>query len=216
MYTVKVMPRPRSLSHRGIAVAALAVIDREGLAALSMRAVASELGMSTMALYRYVNDREQLERLVVDLVLSAVDVEVPSRGSWIERVTILVGRVRDAIRAHPSVVPLTLAHRHSSEGVRRFGEVLLAVLTEAGFAGAQRVIAFRSLLSYVIGALQAEHLGPLSGTGTAQLAELSEAEYPFLSTTARDARCVPPDREFFGGLAIVLRGLQADAQRSGC
>ncbi|KYF52630.1 transcriptional regulator [Sorangium cellulosum] len=210
------MPRPRSLSHPGIAAAALAVIDREGLAALSMRAVASELGMSTMALYRYVNDREQLERLVVDLVLSAVDVDVPARGSWSERVTILVERMRDAIRAHPSVVPLTLAHRHSSEGVRRFGEALLAVLTEAGFAGAQRVIAFRSLLSYVIGALQAEHLGPLSGAGTARLAELSEADYPFLSATARDARHVPPDQEFFGGLAILLRGLHADRHHSDC
>ncbi|WP_437654383.1 TetR/AcrR family transcriptional regulator [Sorangium sp. So ce1182] len=214
MYAVKAMPRPRSLSPPDIAAAALAIIDREGLAALSMRAVAGELGMSTMALYRYVNDREQLERLVVDLVLSAVDVEVPARAAWSKRVTVLVERVRDAVRAHPSVVPLTLTHRHSSEGVRRFGEALLGVLTEAGFAGAQRVIAFRSLISYVIGALQAEHLGPLSGHGTTQLAELSEADYPFLSATARDAQRVPPDQEFFGGLAILLRGLRADEQRS--
>ncbi|XXU46019.1 TetR/AcrR family transcriptional regulator [Sorangium sp. So ce1014] len=214
MYAVKAMPRPRSLSPQGIAAAALAVIDREGLAALSMRAVAGELGMSTMALYRYVNDREQLERLVVDLVLSAVDVDVPACAPWSKRVTLLVTRVRDAFRAHPAVVPLTLAHRHSSEGLRRFGEALLGVLTAAGFAGAHRVIAFRSLISYVSGALQAEHLGPLSGDGTARLAALSEADYPFLSATARDARRVPPDQEFFGGLAIVLRGLHADEQRS--
>ncbi|KYG08617.1 transcriptional regulator [Sorangium cellulosum] len=209
------MPRPRSLTQPGIAAAALAVIDREGLAALSMRAVAGELGMSTMALYRYVSDREQLERLVVDLVLGAVDVEVPARAAWTQRVTLLVARMRDTVRAHPSVVPLTLSHRHSSEGVRRFGEALLGVLTEAGFAGAQRVIAFRSLISYVIGALQAEHLGPLAGDGTAQLAALSEEDYPFLSATARDARRVPPEQEFFGGLAIVLRGLHAGEQRSG-
>ncbi|WP_437570291.1 TetR/AcrR family transcriptional regulator [Sorangium sp. So ce542] len=215
MYAVKVMPRPRSLSQPGIAAAALAVIDREGLAALSMRAVAGELGMSTMALYRYVSDREQLERLVVDLVLGAVDVEVPARAAWTQRVTLLVARVRDAVRAHPSVIPLMLTHRHSSEGVRRFGEALLGVLTEAGFAGAERVIAFRGLISYVIGALQAEHLGPLSGAGTAQLAALSEADYPFLSATARDARRVPPDQEFFGGLSIVLRGLHAGERRSG-
>lgn len=35
-----------------------------------MRAVATELSLTTMALYRYVNDRVQLERLVVDLVLA--------------------------------------------------------------------------------------------------------------------------------------------------
>jgi AcrR family transcriptional regulator len=74
------MPRPRTLTHAQVASAALAVIDRDGLPALSMRAVAKDLGMSTMALYRYVDDREELEGLVVELVLSAVDTGPPAPG----------------------------------------------------------------------------------------------------------------------------------------
>jgi len=73
VYAFKTMPRPRSLTQAAIAAAALAVIDRDGVAGLSMRAVAAELGTGTMSLYRYVADRDELERWVVDLVLAEVD-----------------------------------------------------------------------------------------------------------------------------------------------
>ncbi|WP_306932378.1 TetR/AcrR family transcriptional regulator [Streptomyces luteogriseus] len=202
------MPRPRSLSHAQLASAALAVIDRDGLAGLSMRSVAKELGMSTMALYRYVDDREELERLVVDLVLDTVDTEAPDpSGHWHDRIEVLVRRLRDAMAAHPEIVPLTVAHRHRSMAGLRWSESVLGVLTEAGFDGTQRVVALRSLLGYVIGAIQLEHLGPLSGEGTVAIAELPPDAFPYMTETARDARRVSADREFLGGLALLLRGL---------
>src|ERR1700690_3860275 len=108
------MPRPRSLTDTDVATAALAVIDRDGLAAFTMRAVAAELNVATMSLYRYVRDREHLEELVVDLLLSQVDTTLPRRGAWTRQVTTLVERVRDTVRAHPQVVPFALAHRLSS------------------------------------------------------------------------------------------------------
>ncbi|MFF5308073.1 TetR/AcrR family transcriptional regulator [Streptomyces massasporeus] len=204
------MPRPRSLSHAQLATAALAVIDRDGLAGLSMRSVAKELGMSTMALYRYVDDREELERLVVDLVLETVDTEAPGPGGhWHDRIEVLVRRLRDAVAAHPEIVPLTVAHRHRSLAGLRWSESVLGVLAEAGFDGAQRVVALRGLLGYVIGAIQLEHLGPLSGEGTVAIAELPPDAFPYMTETARDARKVSADREFLGGLALLLRGLGA-------
>ncbi|MET9390319.1 TetR/AcrR family transcriptional regulator [Streptomyces sp. NPDC006624] len=204
------MPRPRSLSHDRLASAALAVIDRDGLAGLSMRSVAKELGMSTMALYRYVEDREELERLVVDLVLGTVDTEPPGPGTpWPERIEVLVRRMRDAMAAHPAIVPLTVAHRHRSLAGLRWSESVLGVLTEAGFDGERRVVALRGLLGYVIGAIQLEHLGPLSGEGTVAISELPPDAFPHMAETARHARKVSADREFLGGLALLLRGLGA-------
>jgi AcrR family transcriptional regulator len=203
------MPRPRSLTHDQIAAAALAVIDRDGLAGLSMRAVGSELHMSTMALYRYVQDREQLEGLVVAGVLAAAELTTPPDAPWTERLTLLVERVRAAVAAHPSVVPLLLLHRHDSAASLGWGEAMLGVLTEAGFAGVQRVVAFRCMLSYLIGALQVEHFGPLSGAGTVAIAQLPSADYPNLAATARDAGSVPPQQEFGQGFAILLRGLES-------
>ncbi|PKW12246.1 transcriptional regulator, TetR family [Streptomyces sp. 1222.5] len=203
------MPRPRSLTPDQLASAALAVIDRDGLAALSMRAVAQELGMSTMGLYRYVEDRGELERLVVERVLHDVDTGTPDpAASWREQVSVMARRLRDTVGAHPEVVPLTVAHRHHSLGVLRWSETVLAVLTAAGLDGERRVVALRGLLSYVIGAIQLEHLGPLSGPGTTAIARLSPTDFPLMTRTARDARDVGADQEFLGGLTMLLDGLE--------
>ena len=204
------MPRPRSLSTEQIANAALAVLDRDGLTALSMRAVAAELGTGTMSLYRYVTDREQLERLILDAVLADFDPLAPPALPWAGRIRLLTGRIRAAVFTHPAVVPLFLTHRHLTQGGQRWAEGMLGALTEAGLAGADRVIAFRALVSYVIGALQAESLGPLSGAGTVVLAALPTDEFPLLAATAADASAVAPDVEFGRGLDLVLRGLGAE------
>jgi AcrR family transcriptional regulator len=206
------MPRPRTLTHSAIAAAALAVIEREGLAALSMRAVAGELGAGTMSLYRYVDGRDQLEALVVERVLAAVDIALP-RVPWRRRVSLLMKRARGAIAAHPAVVPLLLTRRHTSEASVRWGEAMLAALAEGGFRGRERAIAFRTLLAYVIGAVQAEQFGPLSGGGTAALARLPRAQYPFLADTAPHARRIAPETEFRRGLEIILRGLDPRLRR---
>ncbi|MEV6053108.1 TetR/AcrR family transcriptional regulator [Streptomyces sp. NPDC052107] len=203
------MPRSRSLTPDRLASAALAVLDRDGLAGLSMRTVARELGMSTMALYRYVADREELERLVVEFVLGAVDTEAPPTDlPWRERVEVMVRRLRDTLRTHPSVIPLSVAHRHHSRAVLRWSETVLGILTDAGFAGERRVVALRSLVAYVNGALQLAQLGSLSGAGTVAISALDPEEFPLMARTAADARRVGVEREFFGGLTVLLRGLE--------
>ncbi|CAL9642953.1 hypothetical protein SUDANB95_06365 [Actinosynnema sp. ALI-1.44] len=196
------MPRPKSLTPEALAAAALAVVDRDGLPALSMRAVAQELGMGTMSLYRYVREKTELEALVVDLILSTVDVE-PPEGPWLDQLTALMGRVRQAVAAHPNAVVLTMTHRHRSPALSRWSESVLGVLAANGFEGPRRAVALRCLLGYLIGAVQLEHLGPLSGPGTAVLA--GKSEFPLLAETARAASEV--DDGFARGLEIVLRGL---------
>ena len=52
--------------------AALALVDEQGLAALSMRTLAGALGTGPMTLYNYVKDRDELDALVVEAVLSEV------------------------------------------------------------------------------------------------------------------------------------------------
>lgn len=205
--TLSIVPRPRSLTTEGIAAAAIVVIDRDGLASLTMRAVAAELGMGTMSLYRYVADRDGLEVLVVDHVLAGIDLALP-RGRWQAQVTALLGRMRDAVRAHPATVPLLMRHRHASAASTRLIESMLEVLAHAGFTGRDRVIAQRTITSFLLGALQNEHYSPLSGAGTAAMATLDRDEFPRLAETAAEARRVSADQEFRRGLDVVLRGLE--------
>ena len=201
------MPRAKSLSLSDIAVAALDVADREGLSGLSMRSVADELGMSTMALYRYVTDRDHVERLIVDLVLSRVDTAVSPRLGWRARASTLIERARAAVIAHPAIVPLLLVHRSSSEHSTRWGEAVLSVLADAGLTGRRRAFAFRALLAHLIGSLQLQQLGPLDGAGTRALAALPDGMYPLLAETARHAQNIDPDVEFRQGLMLVMRGI---------
>ncbi|MFI5717967.1 TetR/AcrR family transcriptional regulator [Nocardia sp. NPDC051750] len=200
------MPRPRSLTDEQLVGAALRVIDRDGLPALTMRAVAGELGIATMGLYRYVADREALEVLVVDHVFRTVDLTLPP-ASWTDRIRALMDRLRIAVAEHPAVVPLVLRHRQAAPGSLRLIETMLAVLTEGGYTGVDRVVAQRTLIDYLLGFLQNEHYAALSGTGTITMSELAPEQFPHLARTATDARTLPPGEEFRRGLDVVLRGL---------
>lgn len=201
------MPRPRSLTPASLAEAALAVIEREGAFGLSMRAVAEELGMGTMSLYRYVQSREQLEALVVDLVLEDLDLDVSRRKTWVDKATALSLRAYALATTHPALTLLLLARRHASVHSLRWGEALLGVLAEAEFTGERRVIAFRAIVAYVFGAVQLQQLGPLGGKGTEAIAALPRETFPLLAETARTARKIPSDAEFLSGLKLVLRGI---------
>lgn len=211
------MPKPRSLTPALLAKAALAVIERDpstslragGAFALSMRTVAEELGMGTMSLYRYVESREQLEALVVDLVLEGVDVDVSRHKTWLDKATQLAVRAHAVATSHPAVTPLLLARRHASIHSLRWGEALLGVLAEAGFSGERRAVAFRTIVAYVFGAVQLQQLGPLSGKGTEAIAALPREDFPLLAETARTARKISPEAEFLSGLKLVLRGIAA-------
>lgn len=203
------MPRPRSLTTDDLAAAALAVIDRDGLDGLTMRAVAQELHMATMALYRYVPDRNRLELLVADRALNPIDISLPPGLDWRERVTTLLDRVRAVVSAHPAALPLTLRHRQDSAATMRWIEAMLTVLSEAGFAGAELVIAQRTLVAFLVGHLENQHYASIGGPGTSALAQAPADAYPLMSRTAALARELPPDEEFRRGLAVVLCGLEA-------
>ena len=202
------MARPRTLDHRTIARAALVVVDREGLGGLSMRAVANELGVGTMSLYRYVSGREEVEGLVVDSVFLDVDVAISENASWDRNVTELSEAMRAAIAAHPAVIPLLLTHFASSPKAWQWLEALLSALKRAGFDARQRVFAVRTLQAFVVGAVQSEFHNELDGTSTVALTTLS-AEFPLIVAAARTAMSISPGEEFSRGLDTVLDGLRA-------
>ena len=99
--------RKPSLTVDDITRAAIEVADAEGLGALSMARVAKELGNSTMALYRYVESKESLLKLMSDAALEDPP-ELPADGDWRAGLTVWTTSVLAALRKHPwySRVPL--------------------------------------------------------------------------------------------------------------
>jgi len=73
------------LSRERIAAAAMALVDREGLAALSTRRLGSELGCEAMSIYHHFPNKAYLMDALVDLMLAQARVPAADEGEWLER-----------------------------------------------------------------------------------------------------------------------------------
>lgn len=209
------MPRARSFTNEAVVDAALTVVDRSGIAGLTMRAVAAELGLATMSLYSYVESRNHLEELIVESLFAKVDISPPPDCSWREQLATLVGRVRMAFAAHPGVVMLALPHRLSSKAGLNLSETVLGILARAGLDPEDREVVNLSLMAYLLGSFQLEHFGRLSANAEQAMAALSREEYPLLIESASRTRGVTPTQEFERGLDLVLDGAAAMVNEAG-
>jgi AcrR family transcriptional regulator len=99
--------RPAQHSRAEITAVALALADREGLDAVSMRRVAAELGTGAASLYRYLEHRDDL----LDLMTDAAGAEyafAPPSGDWLADLVALGEQGRAIMRRHPWLPPLVL------------------------------------------------------------------------------------------------------------
>ena len=193
--------------------AALALVDEQGLSALSMRTLAGALGTGPMTLYNYVKDRDELDALVVEAVLAEVR---PSRQrgadkeNWQADVRAIVEATWRSVRRHPNVIPLVLTRRTLHETTLRWAEGLLEALARSGRSDAELLVAFRTVSGFVMGLAQAQLSGPTTDHPDVARAEALPADrYPRLIEIARAAKGLGPDREFRAGLDIVMAGLVA-------
>lgn len=102
--TARPTPRtaPDTALHTDVIVAAaMRVADVEGLAALSMRRVAAELGVATMSLYRHVGDKDDLVLRMQDAALAQWRPPDPPPPSWRERLELAAAALWAAFRTHP-------------------------------------------------------------------------------------------------------------------
>lgn len=120
--------RPR-FSRDEIATAAIRIADEEGLDALSMRYLASELGAGTMTLYHYVQTKDELMALVSDTIMGEVVLPEGETlpADWRAAISVLAVRSRDAMARHPWVLDISDDPPFGPNGVRHFDESLEAV-----------------------------------------------------------------------------------------
>jgi AcrR family transcriptional regulator len=92
--------RPARRSREEITAAALAIADREGLEAVSMRRVAADLGTGAASLYRYVETRDDLLDLMIDATGAEYVVPDPT-GDWLADLLAIGDQARAIMRRHP-------------------------------------------------------------------------------------------------------------------
>lgn len=204
--------RPR-FTRTEVEDAALAVLDREGVGGLTMRAVADVLGTGPMTLYTYVDDRAELDALVVDAVLRQVELPPAPTDDWRADVLTVAESVWRSVRPHPHAIPLILARRSHSATFLDIAEAILDGLARAGLNGAELLAAFRAVTTLATSFAMTE-LGGALATRKEQPAEaidrfrsLPPDRHPRLIEIARAATTSSPDTEFRQGMTALLNGL---------
>ena len=152
--------RRQTLTRERVVAEALTVIGADGVDALSMRALATRLGVVPGALYRHVRNKEQLHDLVLDGVLAEVDTEVDLSLAWTDRVKVLAHRLRKVLEDHPGIAGLLKIRDPLGPHSLALAEAFLAPLHEAGLPERQTGLAFSLVYDYTLGfALEQSHVG---------------------------------------------------------
>ena len=200
------------LTRRRVLDAALAILDAEGLAALTMRRLGAELGVEAMSLYRHVPNKEALLDGIVELIVLEIDVPAGADGDWEASVRRTARSYRRAAHAHPEAFPLvTTRPLNTPEALRRV-EASFEVLHRAGFDERAVIVGFRTVAAYVRGFALEEVTGRALGVrvngsdGPVDPRTLSPREFPRLSELAPELVDADRDAEFELGLELILAG----------
>ncbi len=156
----------RGLSLDRIVTATLELMDEQGIGAATMRAVSSRLGVRSMSLYRYVQDRDELFDAVVERIVNELaddpEVQLHPVDGWRPYLAGMAHGVRRYARAHPHAFPLVATRPPAAPWVNpplrslRWVEAMLTGLAREGFSDEQVLFTYRTFNSFLLGYLLLE------------------------------------------------------------
>ncbi|MFE6051590.1 TetR/AcrR family transcriptional regulator [Kitasatospora sp. NPDC056446] len=214
------------LSRPLVLATAVALVDREGLAALTMRRLATELGVESMALYRYTPGKEALLDGLIEAYFTEVNARLrdstadgPRTSGWRLELRRIARSFAAAAHAHPEILPLVATRPLTVPVARRPAPVLeltehiLAVLGRAGFDDATALTIYRTFVAWNLGCLlvdkrqvvdNPDEPDPVLRLG---LHRLPAAEYPRLRALVPRFAEFDDENEMLGGLDSLLNGM---------
>jgi AcrR family transcriptional regulator len=139
--------------------AALALADEQGLAAVTMRAVAARVGLTPMALYPRIGGKDGLLDGLVERLLGELMTTVESHQDATERLLALARAVRDLARRHPAAFSLMMARPSRTPEALRQLDAYYATLLEIGVAPRHVPRVERLLSTFALGFATSEVAG---------------------------------------------------------
>jgi AcrR family transcriptional regulator len=193
----------------------MAVADAGGLARLTIRSLAAELGVKPMAVYHHVANKDEILDGIVDLVFEAI--ELPRvDGHWREELRRAASSARDVLRQHPWAVSLLESRTNPGPATLRHHDVILGTFRSAGFSLQDTAHAYAVLDAFVYGFAVQEASLPFDGpeavpdVAAPMLEMMADGAYPHLVEFATEHVLKPGydfGVEFDFGLDLVLDGL---------
>lgn len=216
------MPKPGSSSTTGpglsrdrVLHAAVTVADRVGIAGLTMRSLAQELGAKPMSVYHHVANKDEILDGIVDIVFSEID--LPAVGAqWRSEISRRAQSARRVLKAHPWAVPLLESRTSPGPATLAHHDAVLGTLRAAGFSRELTAHAYALLDAYVYGfAIQEASLPVADADDKDEVTEpivqlMDTGAYPHLVEMTTSYYLQPGygfENEFTFGLDLLLDGL---------
>lgn len=220
----------RGLTLERIVETAVSVADAEGLDAVSMRRVATDLGVGTMSLYRYVPGKSELLELMLDHVQAVDEAEAAEQRAMPlrERLLRLGSGIWDLYVGHPWLLQVNQARPLLGPNAMAGLDLSMSGLEGLGLTDQQRLSVIVAVESYVSGSAR-NHVNALEAarrTGVsdeefwaAQAPFLTEAMqsggFPSLAELDEDTFDVAGDALFAFGLARLVDGIADFVETAG-
>ena len=211
------------LSRAAVVERALALSDADGLEAVTIRRLATELGVSPMALYWHFRTKDELLAALADRVWAELDIHVDPAAPWAAQLRGLLQSLVRVLRQHPSASTLLLANeKMTGEAALAATEVTLNVLHHAGFDAAKSAAIARHGLFAALMLVMSEP-GRAPGMTEAECAEanrrakvrlalLPPDRYPHVIESAGHlTSCEDPDEHYEFGIDLLIAGVESIA-----
>lgn len=195
------MPRPKEaiLSQNLIRDQALAIIDEDGLGALTMRRLAARLGVQAASLYEHFANKHAVLDAVAERLAKRIDPAGFDAG-WQEGLRIWANSYYTALYWHPNAAPMLLARARESRGSEAFTDRVRDSLVECGWSRPQAVMAATSVRFLVLGA--ATDATDTGHAGDARNLTAVDPVRPYADTIESPS--------FTMALDCLIRGLEAE------
>jgi len=175
---------------------ALAIVDEDGLEALTMRRLAADVGVQAPSLYNHVASKEDLLDGALALMRSEVQAPVPLPEDWKDLMEALLTEYRRVLTAHPNMMPLAARRLRGDE------ESGLNYLADQGFSTDEAVELWQSLVALVVGfSMFSSGYARTDSTGLRD-------EFEDRATEWREATCTRALRTIMDGYQAELDGRQ--------
>lgn len=214
------------MTRAAVLAAALEIVDRDGVDGLSMRRLADAVRRDPMVIYRHVPNKAAVLDGVAEVVLAQLSVDATD-SDWMAQLRTVARDFRRLALAHPHAVPLLVTRPLAtplglrSRAVLRPLEDILALLTRAGFSGAEALHVYRALFGFLFGHVLNELQEIVENPDeTDDLLRLGlyrppVAEFPVLRELATVLADYDGAAELERGLDILLTGLATDSSEGG-
>jgi AcrR family transcriptional regulator len=210
---MKTSGKREALSRERILRQALAIVDREGLDAISMRRVGEALGVEAMSLYHHVANKAAILDGIFEIVLGQLPAAQPS-ASWQATLRARARALRAALRAHPNALPIFATRPAVTPAAIAHVEAVLDVLQRAGFSADEAISALQVLTAFVVGhSIAAYAPRPPDEASQPAYDRLDDKQFPRVREAARLLLTHDLEAELEFGLDALFAGLEVRLAR---